>query len=95
MVATNPAPWRGVILLNPGVLPDFSKSPWFQTRPKILLDAGGEEHEEDRFKRYQTNSLNSGVVVEFYLHPGETHRTVGIDAKLGRARELKHFIFEE
>jgi hypothetical protein len=92
---TNSAPWRGVILLNPGMLPDFSKSPWFQSRPKMLIDAGGEEHEEGRFQKYQKESLNSGVVVEFYTHPGETHRTVGIIAKLQRARELKHFIFEE
>jgi len=95
MVETKPAPWRGLILLNPSQLPDFSKSPWFQSRPKILLDAGGEEHMEGRFKQYQTNALNSGVVVEFFSHPGETHRTVGVDAKLNRARELKHFIFEE
>jgi hypothetical protein len=95
MVETNPAPWRGLILLNPGALPDFSKLPLLQERPKILLDAGGEEHLEGRFKQYQTNSLNSGVVVEFYTLPGETHRTVGVNAKLKRARELMRFIFEE
>jgi len=95
MVATNPAPWRGLILLNPSRLPDFSQSPWFQSRPKILLDAGGEEHQEDHFKRYQKDALNSGVLVEFYTHPGETHRMVGTGPKLERARELKHFIFEE
>jgi len=95
LVEANPAPWRGLILLNPGALPDFSKSPRFQLRPKILLDAGGEEHDEARFKQYQTNALNSGVVVEFFTHPGETHRMVGSAAKLERARLLTHFIFEE
>ena len=83
------------MLLNPSELPDFSKLPVFQARPKMLLDAGGEEHEEDRFKKYQKDALNSGVIVEFYTHLGETHRTVGIDAKLQRSRELMRFIFEE
>jgi len=95
LMETNSAPWRGLILLNPSRLPDFSKTPWFQPRPKILLDAGGEEHQEEHFKQYQTNALNSGVVVEFYTHPGETHRMVGVAPKLERTRELKHFIFEE
>jgi hypothetical protein len=95
LVETNSAPWRGLILLNPGALPDFSKLSLFQERPKILLDAGGEEHTEDRFKHYQTNALNSGVVVEYYTYPGETHRTVGTDAKMQRSRELMRFIFEE
>jgi len=95
LVATNAAPWRGLILLNPSVLPDFSKTPWFQSRPKILLDAGGEEHDEGRFKQFQTNALNSGLVVEFYTHPEETHRMVGVKPKMERTRELKHFIFEE
>jgi hypothetical protein len=95
MVATNPAPWRGLILLNPSGLPDFSQSPRFQPRPKILLDAGGEEHDDDRFKQYQLQAVNWGVLVEYHTHPGETHRMVGSGAKLERARELKHFIFEE
>ncbi len=95
MVEYSPGSWRGLILLNPGMLPDFSKLPQFQVRPKVLLDAGGEEHMEGRFKKYQQDALASGAVVEFYTHAGETHRTVGIDAKLERARELKHFIFEE
>jgi len=46
MLQTNLAPWRGLILLNPSTLPSFSKiSPW-QVRPKMLLDAGGEDGAE-------------------------------------------------
>jgi hypothetical protein len=95
LVQTNPAAWRGLILLNPTQLPNFSKSPWFQTRPKILLDAGGEEHDEERFKNFQKDGKAWGVVVEYYTHPGETHRMVGAASKLERARELERFIFEE
>lgn len=95
LVETNPAPWRGLLLLTPSQLPDFSKTPRFQSRPKILLDAGGEEHQEDHFKQYQKDALGWGVVVEFYTHPGETHFMVGADWTRGRIMEEKHFIFEE
>jgi hypothetical protein len=95
LVGTDSLPLRGLILLNPSTLPRFSTMPPSQSRPKMLLDAGGEEHQEENFKQYQTNALNSGVVVEYYTHPGETHRMVGVAPKLERARELKHFIFEE
>lgn len=95
MIVTNPAPWRGVMLINPSVLPDFSKSPWFQMRPKVLLDDGGEQHRENGFRRFQRDGLNYGVVAEYYLHPGETHRFVGSTARLERVREEMRFIFEE
>jgi hypothetical protein len=95
MVATNSAPWRGIILLNPGVLPDFSQSPRLQPMPKMLLDDGGEEHDEDRFKHLQKDALNAGVVVEYYLHPGETHRMVGEAGRLERVQEEMRFIFKE
>ena len=95
MVATNSAPWRGIILLNPGALPDFSQSPRLQPMPKMLLDDGGEQHQEDRFKQFQRDALNAGVVVEYYLHPGETHRMVGEVGRVERVREEKRFIFEE
>jgi hypothetical protein len=95
LVETNPAPWRGVLLLTPGVLPNFSRLSPFQLRPKVLVDAGSEEHEEDRFKQYQLDSLRSGVVVEYYTFPGENHFMVGADWTFGRIMEEKRFIFEE
>lgn len=96
LVETNPAPWRGLLLLTPGgKLPDFSKTPRFLSRPKILLDAGGEEHEDDHFKQYQKDALGWGVVVEYYTYPGETHFMVGADWTFGRVMEEKRFIFEE
>ena len=95
MMATNSASWRGVLLLTPGQLPDLSQLPRFQLRPKILLDSGGEEHEEDRFREYQLDALSSGVLVEFYTYPGETHFMVGADWTFGRVMEEKRFMFEE
>ena len=95
LLQTNSVPWRGLILLNPSGLPDLTKLSRFQMRPKMLLDDGGEQHQEDRFKRYQKDALNAGVVVEYYTHPGETHRMVGEVGRLERVREEMRFIFEE
>jgi hypothetical protein len=95
LVEKKPGLWRGLILLNPGQLPDFSKSPRFQARPKILLSAGGEEQEEERFKNYQTNARGWGIVVEYIIAPDEPHRMIGKAAKLERARAVEHFIFDE
>ena len=95
LVEKTPGLWKGIILLNPSKLPDFSKSPRFQRRPKILIVAGGEEHEDERFKQYQADALKYGVMVEYVIAPGETHRFVGKAAKLERAEAVEHFIFEE
>ena len=95
LIAKSPKLWKGVILLNPAQLPDFSKSPMFQPRPKILISAGGEEHEEGRLKKYQADGLKEGVVVEFLIHPGEGHHLVGNAAQLERTKAMMHFIFEE
>jgi len=95
LVEKTPGLWRGLVLLNPGQLPDFSKSPRLQARPKILLSAGGDENEEDRFKQYQANALAWGVRVEYIIAADEPHRMIGKAAKLERAEAVEHFIFEE
>jgi len=95
LVEKTPGLWKGIILVNPGQLPDFSKSPIFQRRPKILISAGGEEHRDEEFKKYQKDALKDGVMVEYIISPGETHRFVGKAAKLERAKAVERFIFEE
>ena len=95
LVERTPGPWRGVILLNPGQLPDFSKAPRYQPRPRILICAGGKEQEEERFKQYQQNALKEGVLVDYIIGASETHRYVGTTAKRERAEAVEHFIFEE
>ena len=95
LAQTKPALWRGVILCNPGVLPDFSKLPNYQPRPKIFIDAGGNEHKDDLLKDYQGSTLFNGALVEFYTYPGENHQIVSIDAKIERTKHMMHFVFEE
>jgi hypothetical protein len=95
LLAKSPGLWKGAIFLNPSGLPDFSKSPPFQARPKILISTGGEEHQEARFKTFQMDALNSGVMTEIIIHPGENHHVVGNAAQLARTKAMMHFIFEE
>jgi hypothetical protein len=95
LVEKTPGLWKGVILLNPAGLPDFSNSARSQKRPKILIIAGGEEHEDKYLKKYQEDSLKDGVMVEYLISPGEAHRFIGKAAKLERAQAVDQFIFEE
>ena len=95
LVETNPEPWRGIILLNPGQLPDFSKSSRFKPRPKILLSAGSQEDDDERFKQYQQDALKQGALAEYTISPSETHRFVGKTANLKRLEAVEHFIFDE
>lgn len=90
-----PGLWKGAILLDAGVLPDFSKSPLLENRPKIFISVGGEEHEEARLQKYQQDALQWGVPVEYLVAPTEPHRFVGTAAKLARLEAINHFIFEE
>jgi hypothetical protein len=91
----SPGLWRGILFLNPTGLPDFSRSPKKQQRPGILISAGSEEHEEDRFKKYQADALMSGALVEFTIGAGQGHHFVGNAAQLERTKAMVHFIFDE
>ena len=90
----NPGLWRGAILLNPSALPGFSKSPSRQRLPRILISAGGEERGEQRFKKFQTDVLRYGVLVDYIIHPGEGHHVMGSAAQLARTQAIMRFLFE-
>jgi hypothetical protein len=93
-LARSPGLWQGAIFLNPTQLPDFSKSPPFQSRPKILVSVGSEEFQEGRLKKFQAEALASGALVEVVVHPGEYHHLFGNIAQLERTRAMMRFIFE-
>jgi hypothetical protein len=94
-LTNSPGLWKGAILLSPTQLPDLSAAPLFQSRPKMLISDGSEEHRDAEFKKYQEDALNWGVLVETVIHPGEFHNVVGNAAQLERTRAIVHFIFEE
>jgi hypothetical protein len=94
-MTNSPGLWQGAILVNPTGLPDFSNAPAGQRRPRILISAGGEEHEDSRFKEYQVKALNDGVMADVVISPGEGHHFVGNAAQLERAEAMMRFIFKE
>jgi hypothetical protein len=83
---------KGAIFLDPIDLPDFSHSPTFQNRPKILISIGSVGADEDDLKKFQQDAMQSGVIVEFIMHPDENHLLVGTDAYLARLQAISHFI---
>ena len=95
MLTNTPGLWNGVILVQAVVLPDFSGVPPFQSRPRILITAGGREHKEDWLKKYQQDALSHGVVVEYFIHPDDAHVIIGNGSLMDRSKESVHFIFEE
>jgi hypothetical protein len=95
LISSTPGLWKGAIFLNPAGLPDFSKSPPFQSRPKILISAGSEEGEDDRLKHFQEDALKSGVMVDYVISSCEGHHFTGNTAQLERTKAMMHFIFEE
>jgi hypothetical protein len=95
VLTNSPGLWKGIILLNPGGLPNLSEAPFLQQRPKILISAGGDENEEERLKKYQQDALKSGIMVEYVIHPGEGHHIVGNAAQLVRTEAIMKFIYEE
>jgi hypothetical protein len=95
VLTSSPGLWKGVILLSPTQLPDFSHAKWLQNRPKILISDGSEENSGEELRKYQEDSLKSGVMVETLIHPGEFHNIVGNAAQRERTRAMVRFIFEE
>jgi len=95
LVEKTPGLWKGVILLNPSQLPNFSQLPYLKQRPRILIVAGSEEYEDQRFEQFQANALNNGALVKYFTPPTETHRFIGKTGKRIRAEAVEHFIFEE
>jgi hypothetical protein len=95
LVTNTPGLWKGVIFVSPTQLPDFSGAPPLQSRPRILLTAGGKEHNEAWLKEYQKTALNYGVVAECAIYPEDDHVAVGNASVVARTKDIEHFIFEE
>jgi predicted esterase len=95
LITNSPALWKGVMFLNPTGLPDFSSAPPAQSRPRILISAGGLERSESRLKKYQDQALPWGVTVEYLIHPGEGHHLVGNVSQVERTKAMIRFIFDD
>lgn len=86
--------WKGVMLLNPGSLPDLSKLPPTQTVPKCLISLGALEGRNEQLKRYKTEAINHGMQVEYLAHEGATHWLQAKSAVRERTDAMLHFVLE-
>lgn len=92
LVQENPHLWKGLILLNPGDLPDLDALARAKLPPKILIDQGALEG-TNRANQYQLDGLAHGVRVECYYHDGQEHIPLGTTTLGGRAEAMMKFVF--
>ncbi len=95
LIEQKPELWRGALLLNPGELPDLTAIKAGRRLPRILISAGKEEGETERFKKYQEEACARGILVEVVEHPNSAHVLTSIPASRGRIVAMKDFVFEE
>jgi dipeptidyl aminopeptidase/acylaminoacyl peptidase len=91
-VNEHPSPWRGLILLSPGVLPDLRKLSGLTNPPKILISQG-ELEGTNRIYQYQLKAAHAGVRVEYVTHPNNAHILLGKKALGQRAEAMMKFVF--
>lgn len=95
LLAQQPEPWKGVLLLNPSALPDLSAMEPDRRLPQMLISAGKEEHRSEEYKRFQKEASRRGMKVEVVEEPNAAHVFTGIPAVRNRTQAMKDFVFEE
>jgi len=95
LLAKNPAPWRGAMMLSPLQFPDLSVMPPGNVEPKILISNGGAEGSGKRVQDFQEGAIKSGVIVDVVTHPDAVHRLQGNSGLRERTRAMVDFVFGE
>lgn len=95
LLLEQPALWKGAILFNPDALPDLSTIDSHQRLPRLLISAGADEGESDRFNRFQQDADRYGVNVEILQHQGSGHYLISIASVLERTRNMVDFVFND
>jgi hypothetical protein len=93
LVEEKPGPWKGVVFCNPIKLPNFSTMNLNQRPPKMLISAGVDEGESERFKTFQQDARAHGIAVEIQELPNTGHEIVSTTAVQERLRAIEDFIF--
>ena len=94
LLTTNCAPWKGVILVNPGALLDIDHLPYAQRIPKFLISLGQLENRDRQLQSYKESALSHGVNVDYLIHAGGTHWLSGATAVRERTEALMHFVLD-
>lgn len=94
LVDEDPKPWKGLILLNPGQMPNLEALSKAEFPPKILISQGALEG-TNRVQKYQLAGMKRGVRVEYYTHEGSAHILLGKKVLGERAEAMAKFVFED
>ena len=95
LIAERGAPWHGLILINPGALPNLSG-----LRPTArVFVAVGRDQDKGRFaeaiREFQEMGLKSGIHVKLCLQAGAEHNPNSLATWRGRAVEFARFLNED
>lgn len=87
--------WKGLILLNPGGLPDLAAFPLTRPVPKMLISYGELEGQQERLKRYREEAERRGICVEVVMHRAAGHHLQAQDAVRERTRAILRFVSDQ
>lgn len=87
-----PELWKGLILMNPGGLPELEEFPLTQPVPKMLISFGELERQQERLKHYQEEATKRGISVEVVMHKDASHWLQGQAAVLERTKAILRFV---
>lgn len=90
-----PELWKGLILLNPGGLPDLAGFPLTRPVPKMLISYGELEGQQERLKRYREEAQKRGICVEVVMHREAGHHLQAQEAVRERTRALLRFVSDQ
>jgi dienelactone hydrolase len=90
-------PWRckGMFMLVGNGLPDPANLAAGKYPPKVFDSAcDAWDGNGERLKKYQETAAQSGVEMDYIVHPNTMHDFAGIQAQRDRIRAMLHFIFD-
>jgi dipeptidyl aminopeptidase/acylaminoacyl peptidase len=90
LVEKYPGRWRGIMLMNPSVLPEAKEG----TARRVLLTAGASENEGERFSRYQEDLSKIGIPASLFLFQDEGHVVRGQEAFYNRTLLMIDTVFD-
>jgi predicted esterase len=91
LVEQYPGRWRGLMLMNPSVLPDPEEC----VVQNVLLTAGSAEDEEGRFSGFQEDLNKNGIPSTSFIFQGERHVIRGQEAFYNRTLLMIDTVFEQ
>ena len=89
-----PELWKGLLLLNPSMIPQFAEMPPGKPVPKMLISVGEAEKKEAFLKWYKTEARQNAEAVTVIIHPNSNHWLISVDALRARTKAIVDLIFD-